>query len=81
MARRQMVLNMFYLRATEDLSPHSWVSILDKGFTCVTPTTPFRSFPPSEVRYSYDLVKCCASSIMVLPTLEVRLCGTSSVII
>lgn len=48
-ARRQMVLNMFYLKATEDLSPHAWASILDDNFTCVAPITPFRSFPPSEV--------------------------------
>lgn len=48
-ARRHMVLNMFYLRATEDLSPHAWASILDEDFTCIMPITPFRSIPPEEV--------------------------------
>lgn len=48
-ARRHMVLNMFYLRATEDLSPHAWASILDEEFTCIMPITPFRSNPPEEV--------------------------------
>lgn len=45
-----MVLNMFYLKASEELSPRSWACVLDDGFTCVCPLTPFRSFPPSEVR-------------------------------
>ena len=53
-ARRQMVLNMFYLKASEELSPRSWACVLDDGFTCVCPLTPFRSFPPSEVRLG-----CC----------------------
>ena len=51
MAQRQMVLNMFYLKAREELSPHAWACVLDDDFTCVSPLTPFRSFLPSEVGY------------------------------
>ena len=47
--RRQMVLNMFYLRASEDLSRRSWATILDESFTCIAPLTPYRHFPSSEV--------------------------------
>lgn len=47
-----MVLNMFYLKAAEELSPHAWTCVLDKDFTCISPITPFRSFMPSEVGYT-----------------------------
>ncbi len=46
---------MFYLKATEELSPQSWACVLDEGFTCVCPVTPFRHFPPSEVRASHHV--------------------------
>ncbi|CAM9212181.1 unnamed protein product, partial [Sphacelaria rigidula] len=56
-AQRQTVLNMFYLRTTEDLSRQSWASVLDTDFTCVTPVTPYRSFLPSEVRNFRRVIK------------------------
>eukprot|EP00903_Cladosiphon_okamuranus_P017558 g16172.t1 len=55
-ARRQMVLNMFYLKASEELSRRSWACVLDDGFTCVCPLTPFRSFPPSEAQEDHRLI-------------------------
>ncbi|CAM9208875.1 unnamed protein product, partial [Ectocarpus fasciculatus] len=55
-AMRQMVLNILYLKATEELSPRSWACVLDDGFTCVCPITPFRSFPPAEAREDHRLI-------------------------
>ncbi|CBJ34076.1 conserved unknown protein [Ectocarpus siliculosus] len=55
-AMRQMVLNILYLKATEELSPRSWACVLDDGFTCVYPITPFRSFPPSEAQEDHRLI-------------------------
>ncbi|CAM9675615.1 unnamed protein product, partial [Ascophyllum nodosum] len=54
--RRQMVLNMFYLRASEDLSRRSWATILDESFTCIAPLTPYRHFPSSEVREDHRFI-------------------------
>lgn len=44
-----MVLSLFFLQANEDLSVPAWTSILHEDFKCVSPITPFRSFPPAEV--------------------------------
>ncbi|CAM9845162.1 unnamed protein product [Scytosiphon promiscuus] len=70
-ARRQMVLNMFYLKATEELSPRAWACVLDDGFTCMCPITPFRSFPPSEAREDHRLIAGIESMIQDTASLAV----------
>ncbi|CAM9412474.1 unnamed protein product, partial [Laminaria digitata] len=55
-AQRQMVLNMFYLKAAEELSPHAWACVLDDDFACVSPIAPFRSFLPAEAREDHRLI-------------------------
>jgi PAS domain S-box-containing protein len=48
-------MSLFALRTSNDKRRRLWASILDESsFTCVTPVTPYRSFPASEVQ----LAKC-----------------------
>ena len=41
---------MFFYRASAETSLKRWGSILDENFQLVLPITPYRSFPPAEVR-------------------------------
>ena len=48
--RKQVLQTMFFYRASAETSIKRWGSILDDNFQLVLPITPYRSFPPAEVR-------------------------------
>lgn len=53
--RTEVLMSLFALRTSNDKRRKLWATILDESsFTCVTPVTPYRSFPASEVQ----LAKC-----------------------
>lgn len=51
--RTEVLMSFFALRSANEKRRELWSSILDEShFACVTPVTPYRSFPASEVQVS-----------------------------
>lgn len=49
MTRKKVLQTMFYFRATGEMSPARWETVLEPDFLLVMPITPYRTFPPTEV--------------------------------
>lgn len=52
-----MLQTMFYFRATAEMSHAKWKTILDDNFTLIMPITPYRSFPPTQVKNGQRHIK------------------------
>ena len=48
--RKIAIQKMFNCRAAAEMDREKWAEILEEDFTMVLPITPYRSFPPSQVR-------------------------------
>jgi len=49
-ARRKAISLWFHYRVTVERDREKWGAILDENFLCVMPITPYRSFPPAQVK-------------------------------
>eukprot|EP01038_Epipyxis_sp_PR26KG_P006499 gene6499-8934_t len=73
MIRKKVLQTMFYYRATNELDPDKWSTILEENYTMVMPITPYRSFPSSEVIDSQRHIKGIHETILDTASLNLML--------
>ena len=50
LTRKKNISTFFNYRASIETSAEAWNTVLESDFTCVMPVTPYRSYPPYQVR-------------------------------
>ena len=50
LTRKKNISTFFNYRASIETSTEAWNTVLESDFTCVMPVTPYRSYPPYQVR-------------------------------